>query len=334
MIKDKLEIILITYNRKYFLERTLKQLFAENSPIKDFPITILDNKSTDGSSELIEEYRAKFPNIKHIIHNRNIGGNANIARTFEIASKEYLWVICDDDIYHWENWTEVENAINNDYDAVVVALHNITDRNNISDIIFQLTFLPGGIYKTSTINENVIRNIYDNISNIFPHIPVAINIANKNGRFYLLNKPLVENGWEIAAKINDKAADGSYLRGNDTSELFPVTQNLCWYIGYVNSLTLLNKKNAVMDGIKSALTYPPLGTNIYQVVEYIVNQSLKNKKSINLFYDFFCRVDFKTKLIMLYYRYCPIFYRTPKGVHVKLFNKLKIRILPYMFCKN
>lgn len=172
-MKEKLEIILITYNRKKYLERTLNQILDKESPIKDFIITILDNKSTDGSYELIEEYKSKFSNIKHIVNNRNIGGNANICRAFEIASKEYVWVICDDDIYHWENWDEIKNAIKNGYDGICVALHNINDRNNISDLIFQLTFLPAGIYKTENFTDTVIRNAYDNIQNLFPHLAIA-----------------------------------------------------------------------------------------------------------------------------------------------------------------
>ena len=120
MRNQSIEIILITYNRKKHLQNTFNQIFAEESPIKDFPITILDNKSTDGTSELIEEYRIKFPNIKHIINNRNIGGNANIARAFEIASKEYVWILCDDDEYDFTHWKDVEKAIEENYDAIVI----------------------------------------------------------------------------------------------------------------------------------------------------------------------------------------------------------------------
>ena len=55
-LKDKLDIVLITYNRKNCLQKTFEQIFAENSPIKDFDITILNNASTDGTSEFIEKY--------------------------------------------------------------------------------------------------------------------------------------------------------------------------------------------------------------------------------------------------------------------------------------
>ena len=96
-IKDKLEIIIVTYNRKVSLEGTLSQLFAPESPVKDLDITVLDNKSTDGTFEVVRQFCKKHQNLKHVVNNRNIGGNGNIARAFETAKKEYVWVLCDDD---------------------------------------------------------------------------------------------------------------------------------------------------------------------------------------------------------------------------------------------
>ena len=86
-INDILEIILITYNRKEKLENTLHQLFAEDSPVKNLQFTILNNKSTDGSTELINEYAAKFDNIKLVIHSKNIGGNASLRNHDKIERK-------------------------------------------------------------------------------------------------------------------------------------------------------------------------------------------------------------------------------------------------------
>ena len=57
-LSDVLEIILITYNRERFLKRTFEQIFDnEKSPIKNLEVTILDNNSTDGTSDLIKKYQ-------------------------------------------------------------------------------------------------------------------------------------------------------------------------------------------------------------------------------------------------------------------------------------
>ena len=92
-IKDSLEIIVITYNRAKYLERTFAQIFAPESPVRDFDITVLDNKSTDNTAQVVAEYQKRFPNLRHVVNNRNIGGNANIAKAFTEAKKEYLWIL-------------------------------------------------------------------------------------------------------------------------------------------------------------------------------------------------------------------------------------------------
>ena len=329
MLKDKLEIILITYNRKPFLKRTLEQLFSEDSPIKSFKITILDNHSDDGTSELIEEYCENFPNIKHVIHSRNIGGNANIARAFEIAKSEYVWVICDDDYYNWQNWHYVEEGIQADHDAIVVANHNITNSSDIYEILYQSTFAPAVIYKTSMINTDVMRNMYDNIQNMFPHLAMSINVANSSRDFFVIPELVVINGFAVDEERKERA-DSSFTRGNIKSDLFPVSANMWWYVGYVNSLTLLHERNAVTKGLKAAVKYKPSGQSMTSVLAKVAKISLKNAKSSNIFWDVFCRLDFTTKFLLMIYKIMPIsFFINPKGIFIQIFNRATIRIIPF-----
>ena len=75
MLEDLLELILITYNRDSYLDKTLEQLL--DSPFKNCKITILDNCSPDNTPEICKKYVGKFPNMIIKRHNINIGGNAN-----------------------------------------------------------------------------------------------------------------------------------------------------------------------------------------------------------------------------------------------------------------
>lgn len=87
-------------------------------------------------------------------------------RAFEIATKKYLWILCDDDIYDWSNWDEVEQAINNDENIICVAKHVIPN-NKIEEYILQLTFVPANIIKTSVLNDSMIKSMFDNIFAFF-----------------------------------------------------------------------------------------------------------------------------------------------------------------------
>ena len=83
-LKEKIDIILITYNRKELLGKTLEQIFAPESTIRDFEITVLNNASDDGTTELVNEYCTNYSNLKQIVNRRNIGGCGNIAKAFRI----------------------------------------------------------------------------------------------------------------------------------------------------------------------------------------------------------------------------------------------------------
>lgn len=338
-IKDKLQIILITYNRLKYLKNTLENLLDSQSPIKDFDLTILDNKSNDGSSELIKEYVKRHPNIKHIINNRNIGGNGNIAHAITIADKEYVWIICDDDKYDFSNWDKVEKAIMEKHDVIIVDNEYIKYPDEIADIIFQLSFLPSGIYKTEKIDNNVIRNVYDNISNWFPHLPLAINIANTSKDFYILDNPVVKNGQQERIMNNEKCSDDSLIRDNDFDKVYPEQTIYNWQIAYIRSLSILNGgRKTVSKAIDLAIKHPPanVGNNIYSFTKQIVEASNRNRLFSGIFYDIYYRLSFKYKLLLIWHKLVQIlipFFTTNRGIYIRI-GALKTKIIPFTFSKK
>ena len=65
----KLSIIIVSYNTCKLLGECLNSIFA-NSPPCDFEVLVVDNASSDGSSQIVQNY---YPQV-HLIQNReNIG---------------------------------------------------------------------------------------------------------------------------------------------------------------------------------------------------------------------------------------------------------------------
>lgn len=273
-MKNKLDVFLITYNRKEHLQKTFEYVFATKSPIKDFDITILDNCSTDGTSELCKKYAEKYSNVKHIRHKKNIGGNANIARAYEIADKEYVWVLCDDDKFDWSNWEEIEQAIQNDYDVVLASTYAIKDRNNLSQLVRQLTFVPAGIYKTKLITNSVLMNMYFNISNIFPQLALACKAINNQSSIYIPKKDIVE------VFIQEKGY--SRVRGSEGNEfVHPSIENMFWQVGFINSVQMIKDKKKRAYLVKKAdfnqKTFEDISTfSMLRNILYINKQSHNN----------------------------------------------------------
>ena len=241
-IKEKLEIILITYNRKIFLEKTLNEILSENSPIKDFSITVLNNNSTDGTTELLNQYSEKYPNLKHICHKINIGGCANAIKALELASKEYLWLLADNDTYNWDSWNEVENAIINNYDVIVT----LKGKNTPTDIFYSANLVSGCIYKMANLTETVLSNAYDNIRFLFPHLALCAKNINDNNRFYTVTKSIV-------TVVPNPDMKNTFNRGFEQEEIPLPRRKIFWSVGFFTSTELIKNENTryeIIDGLR------------------------------------------------------------------------------------
>ena len=118
---EKLQIIIVTYNRAQYLERTLNCLLDKDSPVREVDILVQNNCSTDNTKAVCEKFKKKYQNFSYITNRYNVGGCVNVAKAYENFSKDYLWILGDDDVYDWSNWFEVEVAIYNGEKAILVS---------------------------------------------------------------------------------------------------------------------------------------------------------------------------------------------------------------------
>jgi len=226
--EEKLQIILITYNREKHVKRTFDAIFADSSPVRGCDILVLDNNSTDGTGKYVKELMRSHPRLSYRKNKYNLGGCGNIARAMESAEKEYYWIISDDDLYDWSSWLETEDAMTRDEDVIIIARYGLPDamKDNIATQLLQATFVPGSIVKTALLNDVVMRNVMDNIYTLFPHLCPLISLLNQKKKFYVVSKGIVDNGWDRAT------TDSSYTRGLNSNDLFPKTVKMSWMLGY------------------------------------------------------------------------------------------------------
>jgi rhamnopyranosyl-N-acetylglucosaminyl-diphospho-decaprenol beta-1,3/1,4-galactofuranosyltransferase len=90
--------VVVTYNRKALLVECLDALFAQTRPVDE--IYLVDNASTDGTRELLEErgFLAR-PEVRLVELEDNLGSSGGFARGFEVAREadcEWMWVMDDD----------------------------------------------------------------------------------------------------------------------------------------------------------------------------------------------------------------------------------------------
>ena len=248
-VADLLEIIIITYNRKKELAQTLDSLLAKLSPVRELRITILDNASTDGTAEICAEYAGKHHNIFHVRHKKNIGGNANVCRAFELANKDYIWVLADDDHYDWSAWPQIAKAIYSGHDAIFTSLVNLCRVIGPGAVLYECTFLPGCIYKTKWFDDSILQGMYGNLHSGLPHITLALSIFENNGTFYIPNEQVVLQSYKFEFIPDLAAQDGK--RGI-TKNHSPFTRNNFWEVGFLNMISHLPK--VIADQVFNDLT--------------------------------------------------------------------------------
>jgi glycosyltransferase involved in cell wall biosynthesis len=111
MHEYQLSIVIPTYNRENFLSSTLENLINQviNGDLsKEICITVIDNYSTDGSSNICEQY-SQYEFFTYIKNESNIGATLNITKAAKLGKGIYSWVLFDDD---WITEKSLLNIIN------------------------------------------------------------------------------------------------------------------------------------------------------------------------------------------------------------------------------
>lgn len=239
-VKDKLQIILITYNRSAHLQETLSAILADDSPIRDFDITVQDNRSTDGTADVVRAFQGLHPNLKHLVNRHNVGGDGNIAKAIERADKEYLWILCDDDKYDWAGWHGIEDAIRRGEPLICAATFNLgkDHRDDVVYQIHQMTFVPSIIYKTALFDDTTLANVFNNIFTHFCQLVPVITHVNHGGMVHVVEHGVVESGRDTSTDI--------LTRGAIRDEVFVRSRTITAPVGFANMAVNLKDRRLAL----------------------------------------------------------------------------------------
>ena len=86
---NKVSVIIITWNAKHFLEKSLPSLFQKNSGF-DFELIIIDNNSTDGTGDYV---KINYPEAKYFYNTENKGVAPARNQGLKIASGKYILIL-------------------------------------------------------------------------------------------------------------------------------------------------------------------------------------------------------------------------------------------------
>jgi len=126
-------IVIPTYNGKKFIRKTIESCLRQT--YKNIELIIIDDSSTDGTSEIIKEYASKDSRVIYSRNYKNLKLPASLNNGFRLAKGEYHSWISDDNYY---SDTAIETLVTNlqmhkDADLVYSSYSIINESDSIID---------------------------------------------------------------------------------------------------------------------------------------------------------------------------------------------------------
>ena len=200
--KPLLHIFLLTYNREKPFRRTLEAIAA--SCLKEHPLTVMDNCSTDGTPQVCEEFRPLLPLMEVRRHPRNIGFGANFLRSIEWSRGEYTWILGDDDTLFPERMPALIELLRKDRPQVCFAGGPRQDswpagpavrpsqiQGRFRTFLTGQSFVASLIFKDTLISSGDLISGYFGIRTNFPQLTIGKKLLVEDIPCSILQPPVI-----------------------------------------------------------------------------------------------------------------------------------------------
>ena len=97
MSKELVSIAMATYNGEKFLKKQLNSILSQS--YEKLEIIICDDRSSDKTFEILEEYANKYSNIQVYRNEQNLGYVKNFEKAISLCNGEYIALADQDDIW-------------------------------------------------------------------------------------------------------------------------------------------------------------------------------------------------------------------------------------------
>lgn len=110
-------VIMPSYNHEKFISEGVESVLGQT--FKNFELIIIDDQSTDGSQQIIEEFAQKDNRIKKIFHQKNLGIAKTINEGMRNSAGKYIALIASDDVWVNEKLEKQVKILERDENLVV-----------------------------------------------------------------------------------------------------------------------------------------------------------------------------------------------------------------------
>jgi glycosyltransferase involved in cell wall biosynthesis len=257
--KPLLNVFLLTYNREKSLRRTLEAI--ELSPLRNHPLTVMDNCTTDGTPQVCEEFLSRLPLMTLVRHPRNIGFGANYLRSIELSKATYTWIICDDDTLFPERMQSMIDLLENSRPRAVfvgcprqeqwpsgTGLSPREINRQFKNFLTAQSFVPGLLYETALIGSFEIQEGFFNINSYYPQLMIGTKLLVEDIPIAVLDPPVLRredpaektrshmkvlDGWSaicrtLPPELRDEAFYSTFLQPDKIGMIKEVLRLIVW----------------------------------------------------------------------------------------------------------
>lgn len=202
-MKDiKVSIVCITYNQEKYVAQALDGFVTQEADF-NFEVIIADDRSSDETPTIINEYAQKYPEIiKPILRKTNVGVQNNLIDALRQSKGEYI-ALCEGDDF----WTDTQKLrrqanfldVHKDYAIVFHPVRVIFENHEEPDAIFPETtdkkwFTVKNLLEDNYIQTNSVmyrRGDYDHLSSRVMPFDWYLHLTHaKQGRIGFINKTM------------------------------------------------------------------------------------------------------------------------------------------------
>jgi len=142
----KVSVVIITYNHAQYLHDCIAALLNQTYP--DFEIVIIDDSSTDNTSQIVDSY--KTDKIRYVVNTEKKGLAALRNQGIMESSGEYVF-FTDADCEPVVNWIDAGMSLFHDDDCAAVEGKTIAEHQNFGASSHFVENTVGGQYQTCNI---------------------------------------------------------------------------------------------------------------------------------------------------------------------------------------
>jgi GT2 family glycosyltransferase len=186
----KVSVVVVSHNRKPELRRCLEALVASDA-LEEMDIIVVDNGSTDGSTEL----EAEFPRTRFIRIPRNFGLTKAMNLGWRSGQAEYIFFLHEDTEVSPDTVRQLAARLDSDLDVTAAAPMLVTSNGNPGPQVGHLP--PDGIW----------RPVFDSGQAGMPQNPPPVAVDYTRGAALMIRRFFLSAMREIDERYGQYGSD-------------------------------------------------------------------------------------------------------------------------------